>query len=93
MGKELQRCWQIEVNSGLGLYAISKQALLGYFRVLCDELTTKGIQVSLLIPSAIKGRLAENSAQMRQGIFEEDVLALKGCQPEGRVLEAADNVA
>lgn len=83
----------IDDNSGLGLYAISKHALLGYFRVLRAELAAKGIQVSLLIPSSIKGRLAENSAQMRQDIFQEDILPLKGCQPEGRVLEAANDVA
>lgn len=84
---------KIEVNSGLGLYAISKHALLGYFRVLHDELLEKNIQVSLLIPSAIAGNLAENSAKMRQKVFKENSLNVTGKQPEGRLLDEADVAA
>jgi len=80
-------------NSGLGLYAISKHALLGYFRILHDELFEKGIQVSLLIPSSIAGSLAENSANMRQKVFKEDLSVHKGSQPKDRFLEDADIAA
>jgi len=82
---------KIDVGSGLGLYAISKHALLGYYKVLRDELAEKNIQVSLLIPSGIDGNLAENSAEMRQSILKED-LSIKGSQPEGRILEDTDVV-
>lgn len=83
---------EIDKGSDLGLYAISKFALLGYFKVLRAELTEKGIQVSLLIPSAIGGSLAENSAKMRHNIFQEDLSINKGSQPKGRILEDADIV-
>lgn len=78
--------------SGLGMYAICKHALVGYFKVLRDELKEKGIQVSLLVPSAIAGSLAENSAHMRRHIFKEDLSVLKGSQPKGRVLDDAGAV-
>lgn len=84
---------KIDINSGLGLYAISKHAVLGYFKVLRDELANKGIQVSLLIPTSIVGHLAENSAQMRYDTFKEDLSVLKGRQPESRFLEDAGIVA
>lgn len=83
---------KIDEGSDLGLYAIGKHALLGYFKVLRSELTEKGIQVSLLIPSSIEGNLAENSAKMRQNIFQEDLSVNKGSQPKGRILEDADVV-
>ena len=81
---------KLDKNSGLGLYAISKHALLGYFRVLHEELLEKGIQVSLLIPSSIAGSLADNSAKMRQYAFKEDLSVRKGSQPKDRFLEDAD---
>jgi NAD(P)-dependent dehydrogenase (short-subunit alcohol dehydrogenase family) len=83
----------IEVGSGLGLYAISKHALLGYYKVLRDELAEKGIQVSLLIPSSVVGNLAENSAQMRQNVFNEECSVNKGSPPQNRVLVDANVVA
>lgn len=79
--------------SGLGMYAISKHALVGYFKVLRDELAEKGIQVSFLVPSAIAGSLAENSAHMRRNVFKEDLSVLKGSQPKERVLDDAGVVA
>ncbi len=78
-----------EPGSKLGLYTISKHALWGYFKVLHAEL--KGsIHVSLLIPSAVKGDLAANSATMRANALGETVDETKGGQPTGRQLADAD---
>jgi NAD(P)-dependent dehydrogenase (short-subunit alcohol dehydrogenase family) len=82
-----------EAASQLGLYTISKHAMLGYFKVLRAELATDQIQVSLLLPSAIKGNLAGNSAAMRSahlGMSYNDAL---GQQPAGRVLADAATLA
>jgi len=76
---------EFERGSKLGLYSICKHAHFAYFKVLRKELQERNIQVSLLLPSAIKGNLAKNSAQMREKALNEE-FAEKGNQPEGRIL-------
>lgn len=79
--------------SQLGLYTISKHAMLGYFKVLRNELASEGIAVSLLLPSAIKGHLADNSAAMRTDKLGMPYDAAAGQQPAHRVLADAATFA
>ncbi len=77
------------LEAGLGLYAIAKHGLHCYFRVLSDELAPRGITVSLLIPSAIEGNLARNSAELRSEMLGEELDAARGAQPRERKLTKA----
>lgn len=72
--------------SKLGLYAVTKHAMIGYYLSLKGELKSEGIDVSLLIPSAVEGNLAYNSATHRKELLNEEVNSLKGAQPSNRIL-------
>lgn len=61
-------------------YIVSKHGLMGYFKSLRHEFAAMNIQVSLLIPSRIKGSLSENSATMRQKSLYEESENNKGSQ-------------
>lgn len=79
--------------SQLGLYTVGKHAMLGYFKALREELAPEGITVSLLLPSAIKGNLAGNSATMRTDKLGVPYDAAAGQQPAHRVLADAATFA
>ncbi|MEI5909276.1 SDR family oxidoreductase [Bacillus spongiae] len=83
---------RVNPQLGLGLYSITKHALLGYFRSLHNELREEGIFVSLLIPSGVKGKLAENSAAKRHNLLHESSNNVTGKQPKGRNLVAPELV-
>lgn len=78
---------------GLSLYTVAKHALIGYYRAARIELSALGIQLSLLLPSAVIGNLAANSATMRQEKLGEIPDVNKGSQPAGRMLADAKSVA
>ncbi len=80
-------------ESQLGLYTVAKHAMLGYFKVLREELAQEGITVSLLLPSAIKGNLAGNSAAMRTDKLGMPYDDAAGQQPAHRTLTDAANIA
>lgn len=61
-------------------YIVSKHALMGYFKVLRQELTKQDIQVSLLLPNRVAGKLSENSAKMRNTFLHESDEEAKGLQ-------------
>lgn len=80
----------MQAESGLGLYSVTKHAMNGYYKALKAELAKQNIQVSLLVPSAIKGNLATHSAAFRSSRLGEAYAESKGQQPAGRILEDAD---
>lgn len=91
-GKIMLTCsasaWSISGSDlQFGMYAICKRALLSYFKALRAELLAHSIQVSLLVPSGIKGKLAQNSARMREHALYEVFDDTKGQQPANRALE------
>ena len=80
-------------SSNLMPYIVCKHALMGYFKVLQNELGKQGIQVSLLLPNRIAGKLSENSAKLRKTFLEEEDDFSKGLQPNTNKVVQASNVA
>lgn len=80
-------------SSNLMPYIVSKHALVGYFKVLHNELVKQGIQVSLLLPTRIAGKLSENSARLRSAFLEENEDISKGVQPAANKVVQASSVA
>ncbi|GGH61821.1 NAD(P)-dependent dehydrogenase (short-subunit alcohol dehydrogenase family) [Filimonas zeae] len=81
---------RVQAAAGLGLYTVTKHAMNGYYKALKAELAPQHIQVSLLVPSAVKGNLAIHSAAFRTSRLGEPYADNKGQQPAGRVLADAD---
>lgn len=79
-------------ETGLGMYAVTKHALTGYFRALRGEAATRGVSVSLLVPSGVDGSLADNSALSRVNAFDDSFAPERGRQPAGRMLVDAEVV-
>jgi len=80
-------------SSNLMPYIVCKHALMGYFKVLHNELSEQGIQVSLLLPNRIAGKLSENSATLRRTFLKEKDDFSKGLQPSTNKVVEASNVA
>lgn len=74
-------------------YIVSKHGLMGYFKVLRQELANEGIQVSLLLPNRVKGKLSENSTTMRALFLDEKGASTKGAQQSNIDLVAPLDVA
>lgn len=74
-------------------YIVSKHALMGYFKVLRQEFAKQGIQVSLLLPNRIAGKLSENSEKMRNIFLHESNGGAKGTQPSNLKLIEPHEVA
>lgn len=74
-------------------YIVSKHALMGYFKALRYDLTKTGIQVSILLPNRVKGKLSENSNAMRQVFLNEKSNFAKGNQQANTHLVEPEEIA
>ena len=82
-----------ENGSGLGAYCVAKHALLGYYRAVRQELRQRGVETVLMLPSGVKGGLAQNSARQRHADKLEQAEQVRGAQPQDRALVAARDAA
>ena len=61
-------------------YIVSKHAVYGFFKAINHDLSKEGIQVSLFLPNRVKGKLSENSKNMREKFLHENCKTPKGVQ-------------
>ena len=78
-----------DAESSLGAYCVMKHAVLGLYRSLRSELAARSIDVVLMLPSAVAGRLAQNSADDRYRAGVDASAVLRAAQPPDRKLQSS----